>query len=90
MNGLEVSLKKHIKEGRMDSVLRDITEKYGEYSQKNPKELIGIFVTKKAYQFAIKEAKKMGLDVSEYPTELNHLDYLLDPTELNHLDYLLN
>jgi len=77
MNELEVNLKNGIEERGIDSVLSAITENYGEGFQKNPRDLILIEVAKEAYQFVIEEARKEGLDVSEYPAELNHLDYLL-------------
>ncbi len=56
----------------IDSVLKGITEEYGESNL-----VQDILIAKSAYKIAISEAKKKGLDVSEYPKKLNHLDYKL-------------
>ena len=38
---------------------------------------LGIDMTKRFYREAVEQAKEQGLDISEYPVELNHLDNLL-------------
>jgi hypothetical protein len=59
-------------EGLLTSVLT-----FYERGFREPPCIPGINMTKRFYGDIIEQAKEIGLNVSEYPVELNHLDSLL-------------
>ena len=74
---LQPIIENELKLQTVDELLAYFLEEYGRFFAEKPKELLGIAFTKIGYQETMKVAREKGLDVSEYPAELNHLDYLL-------------
>jgi hypothetical protein len=68
-----------INKGGLDNLLAEICQIYEESIKTflTQGEGHGILMIESWYSFALEYAKEKGLDVSEYPVELNHLDYLL-------------
>jgi len=72
-----MTFEKELKIQTVDEVLTLFTERYGNAFKQKPIDLSEMIYGKIGYRETIKVAKEKGLDVSEYPTELNHLDHLL-------------
>ena len=71
------NVRANIKWSGIDLSLVSVLTNYTGAVEEDPSDIKEVAFSKWLYQLYIQEAKKMKVDVSEYPTELNHLDRLL-------------